>query len=266
MRGRARGGGACGGGGGASSVCREEPQLRRSLLGRGTRGAHLKHVLHGCDAGRVPAQRLVERRRFLPRRKGSMWGRGAACGAGRREGGVRPAAAQAACAGRTPNCGGCAVAGGRSGAHPKHARHGCDAGRVPARDVCVKRGFARSVVYEPRHVRHGGHVPRPNRPVLHLCGRRVGAERGEGGYEVGFGRKRRCRRRVGHRQQAEQKTAASREGRVAGGAGRCPGFGRACQPGVRRQPRASRSGGQRLSGGRSEHWAFSEDPDDLPRL
>ena len=36
---------------------------------QGTRGAHLKHVAHVCHAGRVEAQRLVERRRALPRAK-----------------------------------------------------------------------------------------------------------------------------------------------------------------------------------------------------
>ena len=37
----------------------------------------MKHVVHGCDAGRVEAQRLVERRRYLLGRKGDihrMWG------------------------------------------------------------------------------------------------------------------------------------------------------------------------------------------------
>jgi len=63
------------GGGGASSV------LGGPNYGgcwQGTRGAHRKHLLHGCDAGRVEAQRLVERRRFLPGRKASI-GRGATC-------------------------------------------------------------------------------------------------------------------------------------------------------------------------------------------
>jgi hypothetical protein len=67
--------------------------------GRGTRGAHLKHVVHGRDAGRVPPQRLVERRRTLPSRKGSHKKSG-----DRRTGrweGVGPAAAQAACRQRT---------------------------------------------------------------------------------------------------------------------------------------------------------------------
>eukprot|EP00964_Phaeocystis_antarctica_P076118 scaffold47039_cov54-Phaeocystis_antarctica.AAC.3 len=31
--------------------------------------AHPEHVLHGCDLGRVEAQRLVEHRRALPSRK-----------------------------------------------------------------------------------------------------------------------------------------------------------------------------------------------------
>ena len=45
---------------------------------RGTGGAHIKHVHHGGDAGRVEAQRLVERRRALPsREEGSqrVWAR-----------------------------------------------------------------------------------------------------------------------------------------------------------------------------------------------
>ena len=125
-----------GAGGGASSVRREEPQLRRlcwqgnagpgdgrgvgrrrrrkqcvqggtptacgACAGRGTRGAHVKHVIHGCDAGRVEAQWLIERRRLLPRVEGEACEeerRHAGPGDGR---GVKPAAAQAVCAGRNP--------------------------------------------------------------------------------------------------------------------------------------------------------------------
>eukprot|EP00964_Phaeocystis_antarctica_P079954 scaffold49868_cov57-Phaeocystis_antarctica.AAC.7 len=64
---------------------------RGDMRGRvtGTRGAHPKHVCHGGDAGRVEAQRLVERCRTLPSRKGSI-GRGATC---RPEGGGCGAAA-----------------------------------------------------------------------------------------------------------------------------------------------------------------------------
>jgi len=67
--------------------------------GRGTRGAHGKHVDRVCDAGRVPAQRLVERRRLLPSRKGRHKQSGDRR-AGRREG-VGAAAAQAGCRQRT---------------------------------------------------------------------------------------------------------------------------------------------------------------------
>ena len=37
-------------------------------------GAHLKHAAHGRDAGRVEAQRLVERRRVLPSHNGAHGG------------------------------------------------------------------------------------------------------------------------------------------------------------------------------------------------
>ena len=74
MRGRATGG-AWGGGGGASSMRREAPTAER-LLWEGMRGAHMKHFVHGCDVGRVPAQRLVKRRRVLPSKKGRMWEEG----------------------------------------------------------------------------------------------------------------------------------------------------------------------------------------------
>ena len=48
---------------------------RLKVGGRGTGGAHGEHVLHAVharDLGRVEAQRLVERRRFLPSRKEGM--------------------------------------------------------------------------------------------------------------------------------------------------------------------------------------------------
>ena len=40
--------------------------------GQGTRGAHVEHVVHVCDLGRVEAERLVERVRALPSRKAGM--------------------------------------------------------------------------------------------------------------------------------------------------------------------------------------------------
>eukprot|EP00964_Phaeocystis_antarctica_P062441 scaffold37413_cov54-Phaeocystis_antarctica.AAC.4 len=54
------------------------------------RGAHPEHAAHGCDLGRVEAQRLVERRRALPSRKEGVRC-GARCGPG--AGGRGPAAA-----------------------------------------------------------------------------------------------------------------------------------------------------------------------------
>ena len=35
--------------------------------GRARGGAHVEHLVHGCDAGGIEAQRLVERPRVLPR-------------------------------------------------------------------------------------------------------------------------------------------------------------------------------------------------------
>eukprot|EP00964_Phaeocystis_antarctica_P074482 scaffold45801_cov57-Phaeocystis_antarctica.AAC.2 len=61
-------------------------------------GAHAEHVAHVRDAGGVEAQRLVERRRVLPRveRRAYGAGRGAA---GRGAGGRRTIAVHAACGG-----------------------------------------------------------------------------------------------------------------------------------------------------------------------
>eukprot|EP00964_Phaeocystis_antarctica_P067681 scaffold40962_cov66-Phaeocystis_antarctica.AAC.2 len=53
----------CGRGGHA---CRIQGRARLEVRGEGT---HPKHSLHGCDAGRVKAQRLVELACALPSRK-----------------------------------------------------------------------------------------------------------------------------------------------------------------------------------------------------
>eukprot|EP00964_Phaeocystis_antarctica_P113723 scaffold77731_cov51-Phaeocystis_antarctica.AAC.3 len=52
-------------------------KARLQIRDRARGGAHHKHVGHGRDAGGVEAQRLVERRRVLPRVERR------ACGAGR---------------------------------------------------------------------------------------------------------------------------------------------------------------------------------------
>ncbi len=56
------------GGGGGSGMHGEGPT--QGCGGQGTRGAHVEHADHGRDAGRVEAERLVERKRVLPSRKG----------------------------------------------------------------------------------------------------------------------------------------------------------------------------------------------------
>ena len=49
---------------GARSV---QGRARLQIGGRARGGAHREHVAHVCDAGGIEAQRLVERRRVLPR-------------------------------------------------------------------------------------------------------------------------------------------------------------------------------------------------------
>ena len=53
----------------------------QSCGGQGTRGAHVEHLVHVRDLGRVEAKRLVERVRVLPSRKAGMR-RGKRCGPG----------------------------------------------------------------------------------------------------------------------------------------------------------------------------------------
>ena len=91
-----------GGGGGGRPWCKQRAgDLGLDYrLGAGIRGgAHVEHEAHACDARRVEAQRLVERRRVLPRveKRACDEGRGAAREA--RGGRQRATAAQAACGG-----------------------------------------------------------------------------------------------------------------------------------------------------------------------
>eukprot|EP00964_Phaeocystis_antarctica_P103349 scaffold68639_cov42-Phaeocystis_antarctica.AAC.1 len=86
------------GDGGARSV---QGRARLQIGSRARRGAHVEHVAHVRDAGGVEAQRLVERRRGLPRveRRAYGAGRDSAREAG---GGGRPRCTQRA--GGGPDC------------------------------------------------------------------------------------------------------------------------------------------------------------------
>ena len=102
------------------------------------RGAHVEHAVHVRDAGRVEAQRLVERRRGLPSRKEGMRC-GARCGAGLRgRQGVGRGRRKQRAEGRgsVQNLG----RQGRRGAHPEHVEHVRDAGRVEAQRLVESRG------------------------------------------------------------------------------------------------------------------------------
>ena len=60
------------GGRGGGSLSNVQGRPDWCMGGMGTRGAHLKHVLHARDTGRVETQWLVERRRRLPSQKGGI--------------------------------------------------------------------------------------------------------------------------------------------------------------------------------------------------
>ena len=88
----------------------------------------MEHLVHGRDLGRIEAERLVEHRRALPSRKAGMQ-----CAARCELGGVRAL-------GGGDAIGMCTRGGtdsrlwgqGTRGAHPEHAVHVRDAGRVEA--------------------------------------------------------------------------------------------------------------------------------------
>ena len=62
---------------GAHSV---QGRARGQIGSRARGGAHAEHAVHVCDAGGVEAQRLVERRRVLPRVERRAYGAGRGCG------------------------------------------------------------------------------------------------------------------------------------------------------------------------------------------
>ena len=86
------GGARCGPGGGRRRVIAGRPRCKQGagerarlqIRGRPRGGTRPEHVGHGCDAGGVEAQRLVERIRVLPSRRG-----GIRCGARGGPGGER---------------------------------------------------------------------------------------------------------------------------------------------------------------------------------
>ena len=134
MRGELRpgpGGGRAAGDNRARSVQR---RARVQIWGRPRGGAHPEHVAHVRDAGGVESQRLVERRRILPRVER------------RADGAVRAAARKAAGSGRprgTQRAGeGSNVElgqGTRGGAHGEHDDHVRDAGGVEAQRLVERR-------------------------------------------------------------------------------------------------------------------------------
>ena len=120
---------------------------------RGRGAAHVKHGVHVRDAGRVPAERLVEGRRGLARvtsrAHGARGGLRATGGGTRRAIAVRAQHAQAR--GRDYRFG----RRGRGAAHVKHPVHVRDAGGVPAKRLVEgRRGLAR--VASRAHGARGG--------------------------------------------------------------------------------------------------------------
>eukprot|EP00964_Phaeocystis_antarctica_P038777 scaffold22176_cov50-Phaeocystis_antarctica.AAC.2 len=88
-------------------AAREEgPAVRAGGAIEGMRGAHPEHQAHGCEIGRVEAERLVERRRALPSRKEGRTMRSEVCGPGDGRAWAG-GSARAACTGRGPGCEGC---------------------------------------------------------------------------------------------------------------------------------------------------------------
>ena len=136
--------------------------------------AHLKHLLHVRDLGRVKAERLVERRRALPSRKADVQ-----C---EKKYGVRALGgsdAKAACTGRDR----LKAVGVRARAeHREHKIHVCDAGSVPIGNVRVE---ILQVVEEVRHVGDGRDVPVGDGAVRCNGGSRVGVVRLERRLQAG---------------------------------------------------------------------------------
>eukprot|EP00964_Phaeocystis_antarctica_P045215 scaffold26017_cov39-Phaeocystis_antarctica.AAC.2 len=110
-------------------------RARLQIGGRARGGAHREHDAHVRDAGGVEAQRLVERRRALPRVERRAYGEGRGVRAGRREATGDRAASSVQSRARLQITG--ARHGG--GAHVEHAVHGRDFGGVEAQRLVERR-------------------------------------------------------------------------------------------------------------------------------
>jgi len=113
----------------ASSV---QGRARLHMWGTAWGGAHVEHVVHVCETGRVEAQRLIERRRALPKRGHVMQGElRAGTDGGDAASGVQGRARL--------QIWGIGYARSTRGAHVEHASHVCDAGRVEAQRLVERR-------------------------------------------------------------------------------------------------------------------------------
>jgi hypothetical protein len=128
----------------------------KTLEGQGTRAAHVEHLAHVSHLGRVKAERLVERERVLPSRKGCVRC-GARCMRASRRGCMGRRRRKRHARGRPHS----RLGGqGTRGAHVEHAPHVRDLGRVKVEWLVERR---RVLPSRKEGVRCGGEV-RAGRP------------------------------------------------------------------------------------------------------
>ena len=162
---------------GARSV---QQRARLQIGSRARGGAHGEHVSHVCDAGGVEAQRLVERRRGLPRDErracdagqGADWEVAGDRGASGVQGGLD-----------------CRLGAAWGGAHVEHVAHVCDAGGVEAQRLVERRR----------------RLPRVERRA---CDAGRGADR-----EAGGGGRPRCTQRAGEGSNADWEQCTGKSAR-----------------------------------------------------